>query len=128
MELSKEKGKCPGFDETLWAIGELPITKANKLALNLVNYKPNLDKWKSLSNEIKKYGLRNAQLMAIAPTATSGKSINATESIEPIQDFIYKEDGKANVITLAPNISQNSIYYKRAIECDQYQLILAGAV
>lgn len=128
LKLSKEKGKCPGFDETLWAIGELPITKANRLALNLVSYRPNLDKWKSLSDEIKKYGLRNAQLMAIAPTATSGKSINATESIEPIQDFIYKEDGKANVITLAPNISQNSIYYKRAIECNQYQLIRLAAI
>ena len=128
LELSKEKGKCPGFDETLWALGELPITKANKQALNLVNYKPDMNKWKLLSNEIKKYGLRNAQLMAIAPTATSGKSINATESIEPIQDFIYKEDGKSNVITLAPNISQNSIYYKRAIECDQYQLIRLAAI
>lgn len=128
LELSKEKGKCPGFDETLWALGELPITKANKQALDLVNYKPDMNKWKSLSNEIKKYGLRNAQLMAIAPTATSGKSINATESIEPIQDFIYKEDGKSNVITLAPNISQNSIYYKRAIECDQYQLIRLAAI
>lgn len=128
LELSKEKGKCPGFDETLWALGELPITKANKQALDLVNYKPDMNKWKILSNEIKKYGLRNAQLMAIAPTATSGKSINATESIEPIQDFIYKEDGKSNVITLAPNISQNSIYYKRAIECDQYQLIRLAAI
>lgn len=128
LELSKEKGKCPGFDETLWALGELPITKANKQALYLVNYKPDMNKWKLLSNEIKKYGLRNAQLMAIAPTATSGKSINATESIEPIQDFIYKEDGKSNVITLVPNISQNSIYYKRAIECDQYQLIRLAAI
>ncbi|MBU3830637.1 MAG: ribonucleoside-diphosphate reductase subunit alpha [Candidatus Ureaplasma intestinipullorum] len=128
LELSKEKGKCPGFDETLWALGELPITKANKQALDLVNYKPDMNKWKLLSNEIKKYGLRNAQLMAVAPTATSGKSINATESIEPIQDFIYKEDGKSNVITLAPNISQNSIYYKRAIECDQYQLIRLAAI
>lgn len=128
LELSKEKGKCPGFDETLWALGELPITKANKQALDLVKYKPDMNKWKLLSNEIKKYGLRNAQLMAIAPTATSGKSINATESIEPIQGFIYKEDGKSNVITLAPNISQNSIYYKRAIECDQYQLIRLAAI
>lgn len=128
LELAKLKGKCDGFDETQWANGELPITKANKLALNLTNYKPDMKKWNELSNEIKTYGLRNAQLMAIAPTATSGKSINATESIEPIQDFIYKEDGKANVITLAPNISQNSIYYKRAIECDQYQLIRLAAI
>jgi ribonucleoside-diphosphate reductase alpha chain len=45
--------------------------------------------------------------MAIAPTATSGKIINATESIEPIQNFIYKEDGKINLPTLAPNLKNN---------------------
>ncbi len=128
LNLSKIKGKCIGFNETLWSKGDLPIYKANKNALKLFNYKINYDKWNKLSNEIVKYGLRNAQLMAIAPTATSGKSINATESIEPIQDFIYKEDGKTNVITLVPNISQNSVYYKRAIECDQYQLVRLAAI
>lgn len=45
--------------------------------------------------------------MAIAPTATSGKAINATESIEPIQNFFYKEDGKINLPTLVPNIRSN---------------------
>ena len=128
MQLAKIKGKCIGFDETEWADGKFPLLKANKLALQLVKYQPNMKKWKDLSKQIQIHGLRNAQLMAIAPTATSGKSINATESIEPIQDFIYKEDGKANVVTLAPNISQNSIYYKRAIECDQYQLIRLAAI
>ena len=128
MQLAKIKGKCIGFDETEWADGKFPLLKANKLAIQLVKYQPNMKKWKDLSKQIQIHGLRNAQLMAIAPTATSGKSINATESIEPIQDFIYKEDGKANVVTLAPNISQNSIYYKRAIECDQYQLIRLAAI
>ena len=68
--LAKEKGKFPGFDETLWAQGELPILKANKNALALTKYQPDISKWKQLAQEIKKYGIRNAQLMAIAPTAT----------------------------------------------------------
>ena len=128
LKLAKEKGKFKKFDETLWAQGELPIKKANKLALALTKYQPDWAKWEALSQEIMKYGLRNAQLMAIAPTATSGKAINATESIEPIQDFVYKEDGKANVITLVPNISKNSVYYKRAFDCDQYQLLRLAAI
>lgn len=128
LELAKEKGKFAGFDETFWAQGDLPIFRANKLALALTKYQPDLNKWKDLANEIKKHGIRNAQLMAIAPTATSGKAINATESIEPIQDFIYKEDGKANILTLVPNISKNSVYYKIAFDCDQYQLIRLAAI
>lgn len=128
LKLAKEKGKFSGFNETLWAQGQLPILKANKDALELTKYQPDLNKWHQLANEIQKYGLRNAQLMAIAPTATSGKAINATESIEPIQDFLYKEDGKANILTLVPNISKNSAYYKIAFECDQYQLIRLAAI
>ena len=128
LKLAKEKGKFGGFNETLWARGQLPILKANKAALELTRYQPDLNKWHQLANEIQKYGLRNAQLMAIAPTATSGKAINATESIEPIQDFLYKEDGKANILTLVPNISKNSAYYKIAFECDQYQLIRLAAI
>ena len=128
LMLAKEKGKFPGFDETLWAKGDLPILRANKKALALTKYQPDMTKWKQLASEIKQHGLRNAQLMAIAPTATSGKAINATESIEPIQDFIYKEDGKANILTLAPNISKNSVYYKIAFDCDQYQLIKLAAI
>lgn len=128
LDLAKEKGKYQGFEESLWAQGNLPIFKANNLALNLTNYKPDLHKWKALAQEIKIHGIRNAQLMAIAPTATSGKAVNATESIEPIQHFFYKEDGKINLPTLVPNIKINSKFYKTAIDCDQYQLIRLAAI
>lgn len=128
LELSKIKGRFPKFDETEWAKGKLPIHKANSRALKLTKYQPDLDKWNKLADKIKIYGLRNAQLMAIAPTATSGKCINATEAAEPIQDFIYKEDGKSNVITLAPDIQKNNQYYKTAFDCDQYELLKLAAI
>ncbi len=127
-DLAIEKGAFPKFSETNWAKGDLPIMRANKKALNLTTYKPDYDKWKILSKKIVATGLRNAQLMAIAPTATSGKAINATESIEPIQHFFYKEDGKISLPTLAPNIAKNGDYYKTAIDCDQYMLIKLAAI
>ena len=101
---------------------------ANKNALSLTQYQPNLQKWRELGKEIKQHGIRNAQLMAIAPTATSGKAINATESIEPIQNFFYKEDGKMNLPTLVPNIQKNTRYYKIAVDCDQYALVRNAAI
>lgn len=126
--LAKTKGAFAKFAQTQWANGIVPIMKANAQALQLTKYQPDLYKWKALGEEIKKYGIRNAQLMAIAPTATSGKAINATESIEPIQDFFYKEDGKINLPTLVPNIRENWKYYKIAPDCDQYMLIKAAAI
>lgn len=128
LELAKEKGKYGAFEESKWAEGKLPILLANKKAINLTKNKPNLTKWNKLANEIKKFGLRNAQLMAIAPTATSGKAINATESIEPIQHFFYKEDGKINLPTLVPNIRDNHKYYKTSVDCNQYQLLKLAAI
>lgn len=128
LELAKEKGKYEAFEESGWAEGKLPILLANKKAINLTSNKPDFIKWNKLASDIKKFGLRNAQLMAIAPTATSGKAINATESIEPIQHFFYKEDGKINLPTLVPNIKQNSQYYKTSIDCNQYQLLKLAAI
>ena len=128
MKLAKLKGKYQKFNESKWSQGLLPIKVANKLAINLTKYQPNMDKWNKLAEDIKIFGLRNAQLMAIAPTATSGKAINATESIEPIQHFFYKEDGKINLPTLVPNIKNNSKFYKTAIDCNQYQLLKLAAI
>jgi len=127
-ELAKEKGMFPKFKETKWAKGDLPIYHANKKALALTTYQPNYERWEKLASEIKIDGLRNAQLMAIAPTATSGKAINATESIEPIQHFFYKEDSQISLPTLAPNIAKNGDYYKVAVDCDQYALIKLAAI
>ncbi|MGL4647553.1 MAG: ribonucleoside-diphosphate reductase subunit alpha [Mycoplasmoidaceae bacterium] len=126
-DLAIEKGPFNRIEETLWHKGELPIFKANKKALKLTKYQPNMEKWKKLAEEIKIHGIRNAQLMAIAPTATSGKAINATESTEPIQHFFYKEDGKINLPTLVPNI-KNWKYYKVSYDCDQYNLIELAAI
>ena len=125
--LAKIKGSFTKFNETQWAAGIVPIMKANKKAMALTNYQPDIKRWKELGEKIKNGGIRNAQLMAIAPTATSGKAVNATESIEPIQNLFYKEDGKINLPTLVPNI-KNWKYYKIAQDCDQYMLIKAAAI
>lgn len=59
---------------------------------------------------------------------TSGKAINAIESIEPIHDLFYKEEGTTTVPTIVPNFKKNNRYYKRAFECDQYALLKNAAV
>ncbi|MCP4481698.1 MAG: ribonucleoside-diphosphate reductase subunit alpha [bacterium] len=128
VELAQEKGKFEKFYETEWSNGILPIHKANHKAVNLTDYTPDMQKWNSLAEKIQKYGIRNAQLMAIAPTATSGKAINAIESTEPIADFFYKEEGTITVPTIVPNFKKNNKYYKKSFECDQYALIEQAAI
>ena len=128
MELAIEKGKFPGFYETEWSKGILPIHKANKNAFELTEYEPNWDRWSELAEKVKTFGIRNAQLMAIAPTATSGKAVNAIESTEPVHDFFYKEEGTMTIPTVVPNFRKNNKYYKRAFDCDQIALLKNAAV
>ena len=60
--------------------------------------------------------------------ADASKAINATESIEPISNMLYKEEGTSNIITLAPNFRKHNKYYKRAMECDQRKLVEMAAI
>jgi len=125
--LAMERGAFAKFSETRWAEGITPVHLANKSALALTEYKPDMAKWDALGERIKRHGMRNALSMAIAPTATSGKAINATESILPVVNYLYKDEGTRNVVSLVPNFRQNNMYYKKAFDCDQYKLIeLAG--
>jgi len=128
MELSKERGAYKRFYDSNWAKGKCPINFANKKALKLTEWQPDMNKWHELGEMIARYGMRNALTMAIAPTATSGKAINATESIEPISNMLYKEEGTTNVVTLAPNFRKHNKYYKRAMECDQRKLVELAAI
>lgn len=127
-ELAIEKGKFEKFYETDWSKGILPIHKANKNAFNLTKREIDWDKWSDLADRVKTFGIRNAQLMAIAPTATSGKAVNSIESTEPVHDFFYKEEGTITVPTVVPNFRKNNAYYKRAFDCDQYALLKNAAV
>ena len=128
VELAIEKGKFPQFHETEWSKGILPIHKANKNAFELTEYEPDWDRWNELAERVRTFGIRNAQLMAIAPTATSGKAVNAIESTEPVHDFFYKEEGTITIPTVVPNFRKNNRYYKKSFECDQFGLLKCAAV
>lgn len=91
-ELAIEKGRFPKFYETEWADGILPVHKANKKALALTEYQPDMDKWNKLAERVRIHGIRNAQLMAIAPTACQTKTgdiqtLDGVKTLEEIMDL-----------------------------------------
>lgn len=133
IDLGQERGVYPKFNESKWKEGLTPVHMSRRHfpeTWNLTEYGRNfnMQRWNELGAKISKLGLRNAQLLAIAPTANSGKAINATESTEPVADLFYKEEGKQNVMALAPNFTENNAYYTRSFDCDQMQLIKNAAI
>ncbi len=85
-ELAKERGSYPNFKGSGWSKGELPIDTLDKLEKDRkvkveINRKTRLD-WETLRAKVKK-GMRNATLMAIAPTANNAHVSGTTPGIDP---------------------------------------------
>ena len=85
-ELAKTLGSYPAFKGSGWSKGILPIDTIDELASDrkvkvAVNRKTRLD-WESLRKKVKK-GMRNATLMAIAPTANIAHIAGTTPGLDP---------------------------------------------
>ena len=85
-EMAKTRGSYPTFKGSGWSKGLLPIDTLDELAADRkvkvnVNRKSRLD-WESLRKKVKK-GMRNATLMAIAPTANIAHVAGTTPGIDP---------------------------------------------
>ncbi|QNT79385.1 Ribonucleoside-diphosphate reductase 1 subunit alpha [Entomobacter blattae] len=93
-DLAVEKGKYQTYEGSLWSKGILPIDSLAFLVEERseefvrVNYDTRLN-WDLLRQKIKKTGMRNSNIMAIAPTATIANIVGVTQSIEPIYQNIY---------------------------------------
>lgn len=85
-ELAKSLGSYPAFDGSGWSKGILPIDTVETLADDR-KVRVNIDKktrldWDGLREKVKK-GMRNATLMAIAPTANIGHIAGTTPGLDP---------------------------------------------
>ncbi len=85
-DLAEKLGSYPTFAGSGWSKGILPIDTVDKLSKDRgvkvkIDQKTRLD-WDSLRKKVKK-GMRNATLMAIAPTANIGHVAGTTHGIDP---------------------------------------------
>jgi ribonucleoside-diphosphate reductase alpha chain len=85
-DMAAEKGAYPMFKGSGWSKGELPMDTLDKLAADRkvkvdITRKARMD-WESLRKKVKK-GMRNATLMAIAPTANIAHIAGTTPGLDP---------------------------------------------
>ena len=85
-DLAEKLGSYPTFAGSGWSKGILPIDTVDKLSKDRgvkvkIDQKTRLD-WDGLRKKVKK-GMRNATLMAIAPTANIGHVAGTTPGIDP---------------------------------------------
>jgi ribonucleoside-diphosphate reductase alpha chain len=95
--LAKERGAYENYEGSLWSKNILPIDSWN----NLHSYrKSDAGKgeslnWSDVRESIKNHGMRNSNVMAIAPTATIGYINGVEQSIEPNFSVLFVYENKS---------------------------------
>lgn len=103
VDLAAERGRYPSFDGSLWSQGILPIDSLKLLAdarggLDL-DRSATLD-WTALRERVRSTGMRNSNVMAIAPTATISNICGVAQSIEPNYQNLYVKSNMSGDFTV----------------------------
>ena len=98
--LAKEKGKYETYEGSLWSQNILPIDSYSVLSeykkSSFLGHGESSDNdWKALRSHIAEYGMRNSNVMAIAPTATIGYINGVEQSIEPNFSVLFVYENKS---------------------------------
>jgi len=130
--LAVEKGSYPTFEGSNWSQGIMPHDSAPQAANALVEkdlFDTGYD-WDALRESVKKDGMRNGYLMAIAPTSSISILVGTTQAIEPVFKRKWFEENLSGLIpVVVPKLSPDTwSYYTPAYEVEQKDIIKAAAV
>lgn len=104
-DLAKERGAYQSFAGSLWSQGILPIDslklmeKVRGSEYLKANFDTTLD-WNTLREKVKTDGMRNSNVMAIAPTATISNICGVSQSIEPTYQNLYVKSNMSGEFTV----------------------------
>jgi len=104
VELAEERGTYESYNGSLWSQGILPIDsikllKASRGEFLHQNTKQTLD-WASLRERVRKVGMRNSNVTAIAPTATIANICGVTQSTEPTYQNLFVKSNLSGEFTV----------------------------
>ncbi len=103
-DLAAERGQYSTFKGSLWSKGVLPIDSLEMMAEErgeyfVVDRTQTLD-WDSLRNKVVDQGMRNSNVMAIAPTATISNICGVSQSIEPTYQNLFVKSNLSGEFTV----------------------------
>ena len=103
--LAKERGSYASYEGSLWSKGILPIDSVSHLRedrgeeYTAIDRSTTLD-WDSLRELVLEQGMRNSNVMAIAPTATIANITGVSQSIEPTYQNLYVKSNLSGEFTV----------------------------
>ncbi len=118
-EIAREKGTYDKFAGSDWETGAY-FDKRGYTS----------EKWDALREKVAQYGMRNAYLMAVAPTSSTSILSGTSAGVDPVMNKFFLEEKKGMMLPrVAPNLSSETFwYYKAAHNIDQHWSIKAAGV
>ncbi|WP_168382687.1 ribonucleoside-diphosphate reductase subunit alpha [Acinetobacter indicus] len=104
-DLAVERGTYETFKGSLWDQGILPIDSLELVAKTRPERMFEVDRtqrldWDTLRAKVQKDGMRNSNVMAIAPTATISNICGVSQSIEPTFQNLYVKSNLSGEFTV----------------------------
>ena len=118
-ELAREKGRYDYFEGSDWQTGDYFVKRGYTS-----------DRWKSLSAKVADCGMRNAYLLAVAPTSSTSIIAGTTAGTDPVMKRFFLEEKKGVMFPrVAPALSDKTFWtYKGAYLIDQTWSVRAAGV
>ena len=117
--LAEEKGRYSCFGGSEWESGEYFRKRGY-----------DSPQWKSLADRVSRSGLRNAYLLAVAPTSSTSIIAGTTAGVDPVMKRFFLEEKKGAMLPrVAPALSEKTWWcYKGAYITDQSWSVRACGV
>lgn len=119
QNLAKEKGSYDLFRGSDWENGDY---------FTIRRYTS--PRWRDLADKVKANGMRNAYLLAIAPTSSTSIIAGTTAGTDPVMNRYFLEEKKGSIVPrVAPELTDATFWlYKTAHQIDQNWVIDAASI
>ncbi|HIZ61020.1 MAG TPA: ribonucleoside-diphosphate reductase subunit alpha [Candidatus Dorea faecipullorum] len=100
-DYAKEKGSYRYFEGSDWQNGDYFRKRGY-----------DSEKWKALEKKVGEQGMRNAYLLAVAPTSSTSIIAGTTAGIDPVMNKYFLEEKKGAMLPrVAPDLSMDTYWY-----------------
>lgn len=118
-ELAKEKGSYALFEGSDWQTGAYFKKRGYTSGT-----------WQKAAETVRRQGMRNAYLLAVAPTGSTSIIAGTTAGVDPVMNKYFLEEKKGSMIArVAPDLDYGTFWlYKNAHLIDQEWILKAAGI
>lgn len=106
VDLAGERGTFYNYPHSSWAEG-ITLNGLTASSLQLIGNFP----WLTLQNKLRKYGIRNSQITAIAPNTSTSVLMGSTASVLPAHSRSYEITNTLGTMMVIPRFIQDKLWF-----------------